>query len=304
MTRLPLLALLAWICAGEAAAHAGDAPIAPSQLWHHWSFDPLVWAPLLIAHWAYGRGVLRAWRRAGSGRVIPYWRVGCFLGGEALLVLALISPLDPLGETLLSAHMIQHITLTTLAPPLLVLGAPATAWLWALPRGWRERSFLRALGALGDALSRPLSATALHAVALWAWHAPAAFEAALASDALHTLEHMSFFATALMFWQAVLRRHVAPTLAAICILATFVQSGVLGGVLSLAPAPLYPAYGDYATLWGITALVDQQLAGLAMWAPAGAAYFFAFLAVLARLLSSPPPSAGIMRASTSSLSMK
>lgn len=302
MTRALIIALAACFFAGDARAHAGDAPIAPDQLWHHWNFDPLVWAPLLVAHWAYGRGVVRAWRRAGVGRVVPNWRVGCFLAGELLLVAALISPLDPLGETLLSAHMLQHIVLTTLAPPLLALGAPTMAWLWALPRAWRGASLVRVLAVLGDRLSRPLSATAVHALALWAWHAPALFQAALADPTLHTLEHLSFFATALVFWQAVLRRHVAPILAAICILATFVQSGVLGGVLSLAPAPLYPAYGDYSMLWGLSALEDQQLAGLAMWAPAGLIYFAAFLAVLSRLLSSP--SAGIMRASTSSLSMK
>ncbi len=311
-------ALAAWACAGPASAHAGGAPVGPADWPHHWTFDPWILAPLVLGHWLYGRGVLRAWARAGAGRIVTRGQVWCFAGGEALLVVALVSPLDALGETLLLAHMLQHIVLTTLAPPLLVLGAPMTAWLWALPRSWRgqvRRAPVRWLRALGDRLSRPGMATALHALALWAWHAPALFEAALADEGVHTGEHVSFLVTALLFWRAALSRRNAPALGALCVLATFVHSGMLGGVLSLAPSPLYPAYGGVAALWGLTALEDQHLAGLTMWGPAGLVYLCAFLALMSGALTPGAltsgalglrggESAGIMRESTSSLSMK
>lgn len=305
------LAVVFWSAgAGLALAHGDGLPIGPYELWHHWNFDPWVWAPLLLNHWLYGRGVMRAWARAGTGRIIPRWRVGCFAAGEAVLVAALISPLDPLGETLMSAHMAQHVLLTTIAPPLLVAGAPATAWTWAAPRRWRSLlagKWARAARAISNVITRPFLALALHALAVWGWHAPAAFNAALADQTLHTLEHISFLGTGILLWIAVTRPATSPAIGALLILATFVHSGILGAVLTLAPAPLY-AYGDRAMLWGMSPLADQQIAGLLMWAPAGLAYLAAFLAAAARIFPAPAPdrraSAGIMRASTSSRSIK
>jgi len=313
----PLAALAALLlCVPTAFAHGGDGPIAPRDVWHHWSFDPWALVPLMLAHWLYGRGLLRAWARAGAGRILPVWRAGCFLAGELVLVAALVSPLDPLGETLLTAHMTQHILLTAVAPPLLVLGLPVRAWTWAAPRSWRRLGAApaaRTLVGLVDALGRPLSATVVSSAVLWVWHAPALFEAALVHPWIHTLEHASFFAASLFFWRAVLANNTPPVAAAAGVLATFMISGMLGGLLVLAPVQLYGWYGGYAQLWGLSAVEDQQLAGLAMWIPAGGVYLaafaiFAFRAagVLAprRSRSRSDPRIGIMRARTSSRSMK
>lgn len=303
-----LLALFAMIT--PAHAHGDGLPIGPSEVWHHWNFDPWIWTPLLLAHWLYGRGVLRAWRRAGFGRIIEPWRVTAFISGEAALVLALISPIDPLGETLLSAHMVQHILLTTFAPMLLVLGAPGRAWLWAAPltlRAMGASKWVRALVQVWRALTKPLMATMLHSLALWLWHAPFLFDAALNDENVHTLEHLSFFVTALLFWSAMFSR-AAPAFAAFLILTLFMQGGMLGAILALAPSGLYD-YGDQATLWGLSAVEDQQIAGLLMWAPAGLAYFAPFVWLVLRALAAQGrlpsrDSIGIMRASTSSRSMK
>ncbi len=300
----------------EAFAHGGDGPIAPKDLWHHWSFDPWVIAPLLLAHWLYGRGILRAWRRAGVGRIVSRWRAACFLAGELVLVVALVSPLDPMGETLLTAHMAQHILLMAVAPPLLVLGLPVRAWMWALPRDWRRLSAtpaIRALNGFMMAPSRPLGATLLASAVMWAWHAPALFEAALIHPWVHTLEHVSFFATSLLFWRAALARDTPPVVSAASVLVTFMIGGMLGGLLVLAPFPLYDWYGDHARLWGMTTLEDQQLAGISMWVLAAGIYLAAFagfafrsVGVLAPQRSRPraEPRIGIMRARTSSRSMK
>lgn len=312
MRVLALVAASFLALTGAAYAHGDGLPIGPSELWHHWSFQWWIWAPLLIGHWLYGRGVLRAWARAGSDRIISRTQVIAFVMGEIMLVVALISPLDPLGETLLAAHMTQHILLTTLAPLLLVLGAPALAWTWGLPASWRSigrASFVRALVSMWRWLTQPVTAALLHSAALWAWHTPYLFDAALHDEGVHTAEHISFFGTALLFWSAMFRRSTAPAFGAFLVLMVFVQCGMLGAILTLAPHQLY-AYGDKPMLWGLSGLEDQRIAGLLMWAPAGLAYMAPFAWLGSQVLRDPyarvrsRESTGIMRASTSSRSMK
>src|SRR5690606_3995771 len=124
------------------------------------------------------------------------------------LFLALATPLDPLGGSLFSAHMVQHELLMLLAAPLLVLGAPMVAFLWALPRAWRRPlgrwARRRSVRAAWHAIPHPLVAWGLHAAAIWIWHAPRLYEATLTSDLIHALQHLSFFGTALLFWWPVL----------------------------------------------------------------------------------------------------
>jgi putative membrane protein len=208
--------------------------------------------------------------------------------GESVLVVALISPLDQLGGTLLSAHMAQHGLLVAAAPPLLLLGKPGVAFAWALPTGWNRISVLAGATRLTALLSRPLVAAVLHGLAVWIWHAPNLFDAAVEREWLHALEHASFFGTALLLWRAVLvqpRRQAGPALGAA--LATLLHSGLLGALLTMAPYPLYSWYRDGRTeLWGLSALGDQQLAGLLMWVPLGVFYFAACLVLTARLIGS------------------
>ena len=281
------LAGLSLTFANHALAH-GIIPIQPEALWRVWSFDPLVIAPLLLAHLAYGRGLFRLWARAGRGRGITGLNVLSFLLGESVLVVALISPLDQLGGTLLSAHMAQHGLLVAAAPPLLLLGKPGVAFAWALPTGWNRISVLAGATRLTALLSRPLVAAVLHGLAVWIWHAPNLFDAAVEREWLHALEHASFFGTALLLWRAVLvqpRRQAGPALGAA--LATLLHSGLLGALLTMAPYPLYSWYRDGRTeLWGLSALGDQQLAGLLMWVPLGVFYFAACLVLTARLIGS------------------
>jgi putative membrane protein len=297
---------------GAARAHGDGLPIGPSELWRHWSFQWWIWAPLLIGHWLYGRGVLGAWAHAGSDRIISRMQVLAFVMGEIVVVIALISPLDPLGETLLTAHMSQHILLTTLAPLLLVLSAPALAWTWGLPASWRSLGrapFVRALVVVWRWFTQPATATLLHSAALWAWHTPYLFDAALRHEGVHTAEHISFFGTALLFWSAMFGRATAPAFGAFLVLMVFVQCGMLGAILTLAPHQLY-GYGDKPMLWGLSGIADQQIAGLLMWAPAGLAYIAPFAWLGSKVLRDPylrersRDSRGIMRASTSSRSMK
>jgi putative membrane protein len=285
-----LLAVLL-VLAGPAAAHGGSVPVQPAGLWRAWSFDPVVLVPLFIAHWAYGRGVLRLWERAGRWRGIGRVQVLSFLLGEAVLVIALCSPLDPLGGTLLSAHMMQHALLMAVAPPLLLIGQPGAAFAWAFPARRRKGLFgsapWRASANIANALSRPGLAGTLHGLALWLWHSPAAFDAALEWDWVHSLEHASFFGTALLFWRALLgdrsRSHAAPTIGVA--FATLVHSALLGALITMSTRPLYDWYGGRAALWGLSALEDQQLAGLLMWIPMGSVYFGICLFLASQLIN-------------------
>jgi putative membrane protein len=277
--------------------------VQPDALWKSWNVDPWVLSPLVMALWLYGHGVGLLWGRAGRGRGVSYASALVFAAGLAVLVVALVSPLDPLGGTLLSAHIAQHGLLVGVAPPLLLLGRPGVAFAWALVGAWTTRPFAstvwRGLGGLGCALSRPLRAVALHGLMLWLWHAPALFEAAVEHRWVHALEHACFLGSAFLLWRAVLdartSRRVGPAL-----VAAFMHSGLLGGLITMAPHPLYAAYGGRSVVWDLTALDDQQLAGLLMWVPLGLPYLAAGLWLTSRFVSGPLDEAATR--STSALS--
>ncbi|HEX3990665.1 MAG TPA: cytochrome c oxidase assembly protein, partial [Acetobacteraceae bacterium] len=118
----------------------------------------------------------------------------------------------------------------------------------------------------------------IHGVAIWAWHAPAFFDAALANVVFHRLQHLSFLATAVLFWWSVLRRSNAGV-AAWHLFITMLHTSVLGALMALAPRVLYEVQTAAAADWGLTPLEDQQLAGIIMWVPAGTVYAGAVLAL-------------------------
>jgi putative membrane protein len=256
---------------------------------HLWSLDPLVWVPLAVLTAAYALGLWRLGIRSGVGRGVPRWRAACFAGALLTLFLTLVWPLEALAARSFALHMLQHMLLIALAAPLLVLGAPEAPLLHALPP--RLRGATAALGAhvrrspLG-ALARPVPAMILHALAIWGWHLPQAFEAALRTPWVHAAEHASFLGTGLLFWWSV--RHTARAaagaqgLAALAVLATLIHTGLLGALLTFAGRPLYATSGSPP--WGLSALEDQQLAGLIMWVPGGVLYLAAGLALVAALL--------------------
>jgi putative membrane protein len=257
-----------------------------------WTFEPWVIVAAVACACFYIRGLRRLWKHAGNARGIGRMRAVSFAGGLLVLVIALASPLDALGEQLLSAHMVQHELMMLAAAPLLVLGCPLATWLWALPHDWR-----RSLGAMAKqrsfaaswaALSSPGAAWIQHAVVIWAWHAPRLFDAALSNSRIHVLQHLSFLASALLFWWAFLPRHelsCRPPSGTIYLFTTMLHTSALGALLTLSTAVWYAPYRDTAYIWGLTPLDDQQLAGLIMWIPAGAVYVAASLYLFGRWLS-------------------
>lgn len=271
----------------SASAHEGK-PHKFGDLLYTWGLDPLVLAGLALSGWLYLRGVRRLWRSAGRGKAVRRWEAWAYASGWFALFVALVSPLHPLGEVLFSAHMTQHEVLMLVAAPLVVLGRPVVAFLWALPvgsarrvGGWgRAAWFQRAWGVA----TNPLAAWVIHAVALWVWHVPALFEATLRSDLVHTFQHVCFLGSALLFWWALIhgpRGLMGYGTAVLYLFTTSVHSGVLGALITFARSVLYPAYNETTQSWGLTALEDQQLGGLIMWVPAGLIYIVAGLALCA-----------------------
>jgi putative membrane protein len=184
--------------------------------------------------------------------------------------------------------MTQHEILMLMAAPLIVLGRPLIPFIWALPAGWRRKA-----GALGKvnwfqkgwhALTNPLAAWAIHAVALWVWHAPALFQATIDNEFIHTLQHLSFIISALLFWWAIIhggKGLMSYGAGVLYMFTTSVHSGLLGALITFASAVWYPAYSETTESWGLTPLEDQQLGGLIMWVPAGVVYILAGLALFA-----------------------
>jgi putative membrane protein len=277
-----------------------DRLLAPHDLWSAWSFEPMVVICLGLSAWLYLRGVRCLWRTAGASRGIQPWEAGAFAAGWIVLALALVSPLHRLGGVLFSAHMAQHELLMAIAAPLLVLGRPIVPFLWALPISWRRAagswSGTRPVSTTWEFLTLPLVAWGLHAVAIWLWHAPALYQATLDSDVVHTVQHVSFLGTALLFWWALLRGRegrLGRPVAVLYLFTTSVHTSLLGALLAFSSTLWYPLYSSSTAAWGLTPLEDQQLAGLIMWVPAGLAYLTASLAIAASWLKEPAPKAAL-----------
>lgn len=293
--RKPILPIFLALGAGgvlaprSVAAHAGNAP-TPHDLWATWTTDPWVLLPLAILITLYAAGFCKLMRISCQRRRY-LWHLANFLGAVSFLFIALISPLDGLGESLFSAHMAQHMVLMLPAAFLLVLAAPLPVLLLGIPpparcivTKWTARS--RIFRRIGGWLIQPWPAASVQMIILWSWHVPILFKAALTSDGVHALMHMSFFGAAILFWWSVLAAGLRPGVGSLSaappVFLTFKLSLILGIVLLLSSQPWYAEiYADAAAAWGTTALIDQQLAAVIMMAPGMLTYLPAAITLLA-----------------------
>jgi putative membrane protein len=223
----------------------------------------------------YAIGVVRLWRHAGYGRGIRLFDVLAFSTGWLALAVALSPPLDELSEESLTAHMIQHELLMVIAAPLIAISLPVVAALWAMPSNTRRRvvdAVCRPpLAPVWSVLTSPVSVFVLYATALWVWHMPALYDAALEHEPVHIVQHICFFGTAALFWWGIAHGRygrVGYGAAVVYVFATAVHSGVLGALLTFSQSVWYSPYVS-SRHPGTSALEDQQLAGLLMWIPAG-----------------------------------
>ena len=249
---------------------------ARDLLLHAWTWRPAVAAILAIALGAH----FARFRLASPLRTLA-------LAGAAIaVILALASPIDALASgTLFSAHMLQHMLLALVAPPLALLALPGAAVFSPITSS-----------------SRPMPAVATWAMgvgAMWIWHAPALCNAAATSDAVRALQNLSLPVLGAAFWWPVLGpgRRLPDLTAALYLFTACVACTVLGVSIALSPVTVCAAYGHGADplgalplvrgQWGITPAVDQQIGGLLMWVPGCTAYAAAILAVVGRYYAAP-----------------
>ncbi len=234
------------------------ANVAPTITW---SFEPSVLVGVAVLAILY----VLAWRRgrAGGAPHRPgYGRMALFATGLVVILVALVSPIDALGDQLLVMHMIQHVLLLDIVPICLILGLnkvllrPVTRRLHVLER---RAGFL----------AHPAFAVLAYAGFMWLWHIPAMYDAALRNSYVHALEHVCFSAAGTLYWWHLLspirsRMRLGGMGPIAYMVSTKLLVGVLGIVLAFAPASFYPFYEHHPHYWGLSPSEDQSLAGLVM----------------------------------------
>jgi putative membrane protein len=237
-----------------------------------WTFPPASVVGVAILAVAYLEGVRVVSR--GGGLPNPKKRTACFLAGVGVLALSLLSPIDTYAEQLLSVHMVQHLLITMVAAPLLLLGGPVTLILRsATPLG--RRRFLRPALRSGVArtLGNPVVAWTGFAVIMWGTHFTGLYELALERQSVHALEHLVYLAAALLFWWPVLGVDPSPSrlphaARILYLFAAMPVTAFLGLAIYGSDRVLYPHYLVASARLGVSALNDQHLAGAIMWVSA------------------------------------
>jgi putative membrane protein len=299
MSHLKPFATCTFACLVSAPAFA-HVPAAAAKTS---DYSLLVVALLALAAMMYATGLARLLPHVHARRELV-WRAIAFAAGWIALAIALLSPLDTAASGSFALHMIQHETLMLIAAPLLVLGRGLPTFVWAFPHDLRI-SFGRLANQSWFSggwklLTTPLSAWILHALALWLWHAPAFFNAAVRNPVVHDWQHVTFLVTALIFWHALLRHasHGARAMGIIYLFTTTIHTGVLGALLTFARKPLYASLDSGLGSWlALTPLEDQQLGGLIMWVPGALVYVSVALTLLARWIRDTEHGASSRRAS-------
>ncbi|MGH8047578.1 MAG: cytochrome c oxidase assembly protein [Chthoniobacterales bacterium] len=262
-----------------------------------WRFEPVTLAALVALGILYVRGWWKLQPRAP--RRFPVARLLCFLGGLLTLAVALFSPLDAFANLLLAVHMVQHLLLTMVVPPLLLLGAPFLPILLGLPRRFVADGlgpFLTwpPLKAFGRFLINPLFALVAFCLSNLLWHTPPAYELALRSTGWHRVEHAFFLTTAILFWWHVINpwpthnRWPRWTVIPYLLIADF-QNTALAAFFSFYDQVIYPTYAAAPRLGDFTALNDQSAAGAIMWVPGSVAFLIPCAVVAITFLSPKKP---------------
>lgn len=245
-----------------------------------WNFEPWLLVGVALAALVY----LRGWRllRATNSRQFDIARLACFQGALVVILVALVSPLDALGELRLSLHMLQHLLLMMVAPPLFWLGAPGLPLLRGLPqyvqREWIG-PFLRPgpVQSVLHACTHPVVCWIVPIVSVWLWHLPALYERALSNSAWHVAEHLTFLGAGLLFWWPVIQPYPSTARWSRWAMVPFllmadVQNTVFSAIFCFAPEVIYAHYGALPRFGTYDALADQALAGAIMWIPGSVLY--------------------------------
>jgi putative membrane protein len=261
--------------------------------WQRWDLQ----VPLTLAFVFTALVYLRGWfrRRPTSSPAMGGWRAGCFLLGLVLIWIAVASPVASCDAELLTVHMVQHLLLMSVAPPLIWLGAPVPPLLSGLPRQVVQSMVVplfqqRPIQRLGTLLGQPVVCWVAATLTLVGWHVPAALTLGMQSEPWHAIEHASFLATGLLFWWPVIQPW--PTMSTeprwSTVLYLFVATlpcDFLAGFLVFSERIVYPVYLSMPRHSSLSILDDQQYAGALMWTAVTIIYLVAAAIVTIRLLS-------------------
>jgi putative membrane protein len=246
--------------------------------WTTWSIHPsvLIGCALWIGAYLYAIGPLRLKHNLSEEPVEPI-QIASWVGGTLLLFLSLNGPLHDLSDSFLfSAHMVQHLIITLIVPPL---------WLMALP-AWLVRPALRRPGvnAAARALNNPLVAFAIYNIVFIGWHFPFLYNWALAHHAAHIVQHSMFIAAATIMWYPAIRpvpelARMEPPVRLLYLFALSIPMSIVSALITLAPDILYPWYAASPRVFSLTAMEDQQTGGLIMWVP-GMGLFWVIITIM------------------------
>ena len=247
----------------------GTADIGLDFWLTQWNWEPsiLIGTALITGLYLYAIGPLR--KRYYPAEQVRRGQTISFLLGMLVMFLALVSPLDELGDSyLFSAHMVQHLFLTIVGPPLLLLGTPE----WFVKPLLRNKVVFK----IAKALTYPAVAFVLYNADFWLWHAPPLYNATLENQNIHILEHLTFIVFGILYWWPIFSPSKdLPRLSIggqiLYLFLSGMPSVLLGAGLTFSP-PLYAPYLAAPRVWGISAATDQQLGGLIMWVPVSILY--------------------------------
>ncbi len=245
--------------------------------WLAWDWEPSVVAGIgiLVCGYLLLTGPFRS--RFTTSQPARPAQVAWFISGALVLFLALVSPLDFLGDHyLFSAHMAQHVLIALVAPPLLLLGTPQ----WLL----RPLLCFPPVRFAAVTLTRPLVAFALFNGVFLAWHLPSLYQAALQDETIHIFEHLLFIATGILNWWPVLSPlpelpRLSPPAKILYIFLEETPTAILSALLVFASVSFYTAYAAAPRVFDLSPLADQQIAGFIMWVP-GQLIYLAALSVV------------------------
>ena len=249
-----------------------------------WTLDAPGLAIVLIVGGLYAWAYVRL-RRDSPNFHFPRWHAWCFAGGWVVMILGLMSPVDAYSDDLFWVHMLQHVMITMIFAPLMLLGAPATLALRAASPRVRATYLVPLLNSrVIGALTWPPSAIVLYIASVWSWHWPDAYDAAIASEALHFVEHGVFLGGAILLWWLVigvdatrLRPHHVWRCALLVV--AILQNIGLGLILINVNEAVYDTYATAAAVreWGPDALLDQRIGAGIMWVPGSMMFALAII---------------------------
>jgi len=270
---------------------------AVQDILHDWTLPWFLTSTVALSVLLYVRGYFAI--RKTRPELFPDWRLYCFLLGMAMLWLSIGSPMDGFSDALLSAHMVEHLILMSVVPPLVLLGYPAVPMLRGLPAPFvktalgpllRSQSLLK----LGQFLAKPVVAWLAMNLAYLAWHLPRAYDLALENETIHDIEHLCFLGTSILFWWPLIqpwpakRRDYGWTLLLYLISADFINTAICA-YLAFCDHPVYAYYQRQPNIFRVDRLDDQILGAGFMWVIGSTIFLVPAMVLTVRMLQ---PSSG------------